>query len=573
MMLNRGTFSLKHALCLGHSLLLAAILMPTTAHAEVVLFDGFGDADLNNDGNIAAREDVDMDRDMELGSTYEAPDFAGSVITEVSTALDPSDTGARWLFSRGWTGSVSPGPPPEFQPKANIKIMDDSAGAFPDSTHASYPVPSLDSGYAMAYDSKGRGSSATAFFGETIALGPEVGDQVKVSFDFRVWLSGPNQNSQNPPRNAALRFGLFEDTDNQIGTVNPFAGMPDPSNGIPTAATWGVDGGHFRGDFGTVGANEDHGWYANVDLGRADFLGDGAVAPVAFDGLGARINEETNEAASNGRFLEGSDNDFVAKTDEMAPTFTALDVTKAYNLALTLERATDLTEADTIRAIFTVEELGTGQTWTIEGTEPIMDSMGMPDGISSDKWDYFGIRNTTPLSSVSSDGDDFDFILDNFMVEIFGSNASDIGPDFNGDMLVDCLDVDALVGEIVGGTNDAAFDLTGDGVVDGADLTEWLAQAGAENLPSGNSYLFGDANLDGVVDGQDFVVWNGSKFTATAAWCSGDFNADGNVDGQDFILWNQNKFTSSADGFAVPEPALGLAAGLMLLCLRRRRGA
>ncbi|MEM8681768.1 MAG: hypothetical protein AAGF97_20655, partial [Planctomycetota bacterium] len=211
MMLNRGTFSLKHALCLGHSLLLAAILMPTTAHAEVVLFDGFGDADLNNDGNIAAREDVDMDRDMELGSTYEAPDFPGSVITEVSTALDPSDTGARWLFSRGWTGSVSPGPPPEFQPKANIKIMDDSAGAFPDSTHASYPVPSFDSGYAMAYDSKGRGSSATAFFGETIALGPEVGDQVKVSFDFRVWLSGPNQNSQSPPRNAALRFGLFED--------------------------------------------------------------------------------------------------------------------------------------------------------------------------------------------------------------------------------------------------------------------------------------------------------------------------------------------------------------------------
>ncbi|MEM8678834.1 MAG: hypothetical protein AAGF97_05685, partial [Planctomycetota bacterium] len=342
---------------------------------------------------------------------------------------------------------------------------------------------------------------------------------------------------------------------------------------VPTAATWGVDGGHFRGDFGTVGANDDHGWYANVDLGRADFLGDGGVAPVAFDGIGARINEETNEIASNGRFLEGSDNDFVAKTDEMAPTFTALDVTKAYNLALTLERATDVTEADTIRAIFTVEELGTGQTWTIEGTEPIMDSMGMPDGISSDKWDYFGIRNTTPLSSVSADGDDFDFLLDNFMVEIFGSNASDIGPDFNGDMLVDCLDVDALVGEIVGGTNDAAFDLTGDGVVDGADLTEWLAQAGAENLPSGNSYLFGDANLDGVVDGQDFVVWNGSKFTATAAWCSGDFNADGNVDGQDFILWNQNKFTSSADGFAVPEPALGIAAGLMLLFLRRRRVA
>ena len=32
------------------------------------------------------------------------------------------------------------------------------------------------------------------------------------------------------------------------------------------------------------------------------------------------------------------------------------------------------------------------------------------------------------------------------------------------------------------------------------------------NLPSGNPYLLGDANLDGTVDGQDFLIWNSNKF-------------------------------------------------------------
>ena len=95
-------------------------------------------------------------------------------------------------------------------------------------------------------------------------------------------------------------------------------------------------------------------------------------------------------------------------------------------------------------------------------------------------------------------------------------------------------------------------------------------EAGAAELPSGNAYLGGDANLDGTVDGLDFLLWNGNKFSSLAAWCSGDFNADGTIDGLDFLAWNQNKFTSADQISAVPEPAGILFGFAWILFLRRR---
>jgi hypothetical protein len=121
-----------------------------------------------------------------------------------------------------------------------------------------------------------------------------------------------------------------------------------------------------------------------------------------------------------------------------------------------------------------------------------------------------------------------------------------IDGDFDSNGIYDCADVDALVAEIVAGTNNLIYDLNSDSLVNQDDLTTWLAVAGVVNLASHNPYLLGDANLDGVVDGLDFIAWNNHKFTPVAAWCSGDFNADGIVDGLDFIIWNNNKFHSSA---------------------------
>ena len=83
--------------------------------------------------------------------------------------------------------------------------------------------------------------------------------------------------------------------------------------------------------------------------------------------------------------------------------------------------------------------------------------------------------------------------------------------------------------EIVAGTNSPLYDLTDDGLVNLADRDQWLADAGALNLTSGNPYLLGDSNLDGVVDGQDFIIWNGNKFTSTGKWSQADWNADGHL--------------------------------------------
>ncbi len=97
------------------------------------------------------------------------------------------------------------------------------------------------------------------------------------------------------------------------------------------------------------------------------------------------------------------------------------------------------------------------------------------------------------------------------------------------------------------------------------DPDEWRAQGGAVNLPSGNLYLKGDANLDGVVDGADFLIWNTNKFTSVPAWCSGDFTANGVVDGGDFLRWNSNKFTSADSTAFVPEPSCGMFVVLAAL--------
>ncbi len=108
--------------------------------------------------------------------------------------------------------------------------------------------------------------------------------------------------------------------------------------------------------------------------------------------------------------------------------------------------------------------------------------------------------------------------------------------DFDGDLDLD--DLEALHAVIVAGNNNDAFDLTNDGLVNFADLTNWVTvQKGT---------FMADANLDGGVDASDFNRWNDHKFTAAAGWYQGDFDASGAVDGSDFNIWMANRFQAMA---------------------------
>jgi hypothetical protein len=168
--------------------------------------------------------------------------------------------------------------------------------------------------------------------------------------------------------------------------------------------------------------------------------------------------------------------------------------------------------------------------------------------------------------------DRYDLYGENFalaMLQVFGAAEP---CDLNVDLACNLADVDLLtsVGDLVAGVTgiDPKFDLTWDGIVDGADLALWLSEAASHN-GLGSSYLLGDANLDGSVDGSDFNAWNAAKFTSGTVWHQGDFNGDGFADGSDFNLWNSHKFMSSDSGSQVPEPLTDLAAMICALVVLR----
>ncbi len=136
--------------------------------------------------------------------------------------------------------------------------------------------------------------------------------------------------------------------------------------------------------------------------------------------------------------------------------------------------------------------------------------------------------------------------------------------DFNQDGLWNCDDIDPLSQQIAAGGDDLLYDMNGDGLINRADLDDWLQVGGAQNLMSGLPYLPGDGNLDGYTDASDLMIWNANKFTfgADVGWCRGDFSTDGFVDVRDFNWWNDYKFTGNGppiNNTPPPSPLDGLA--------------
>ena len=156
-------------------------------------------------------------------------------------------------------------------------------------------------------------------------------------------------------------------------------------------------------------------------------------------------------------------------------------------------------------------------------------------------------------------------------IKVFGSPGGGNPFDYNGDGELGIGDVDLLSEEIQAGTNREEFDVTGDNLVDAADLQEYI-----ESPTILNSYL-GDANLDGEFNSSDFVETFGAGLYETgnpATWGQGDWNADGRFDSSDFVTafaGGGYELGPKAAQAAVPEPTSIALVLVALLTLGRWR--
>ena len=142
-----------------------------------------------------------------------------------------------------------------------------------------------------------------------------------------------------------------------------------------------------------------------------------------------------------------------------------------------------------------------------------------------------------------------------------------VDTDFDDDGSSGTADIDALCSEISSANNAAAFDLTGDGLVNGDDLANFLQQVGS--LP-------GDVNLDKEVGFNDFLNLSANFGQTGRTWTDGDIDCNSEVAFADFLIVSTNFGQTGAAQAVVPEPGgsflLALAAIGLLSLPRYKRG-
>lgn len=405
--------------------IVAGLASSPPAIAEVVIFDGFGDADRDNDGVIEFY-DTDLNDSgtwndftvMGDPPVYSGPDagLASRGITEVTAATDPNDVGVIWSGIRSFDSAAN-------LVKSKLRIINDSAAVGVETSTSIH-----NSGLALGVESRGGGSSFIGRFPQSIDLGPNEGDKIIASVDWRVWREA-NDNTSQPLASNALRWGLYEDTDNEFGQTAGYGDGWFNNGGGQNGATvmWGRDDGKWFDS--SPGAEGDKG--INTELPFGSF------APTT----NARIRWETNVLNINGgtnnaRILEGNgaidtigggggDTATVANPsnpeDGPGGIITDLSSFVPHTLKLEIVRLADgLVEVASI--VDNVEFLRDSIKTTDTGYNVLQ-----PIPFS---YDYVAFRNAT---------NDWDYVIDNFKVEVFNSDAG-LDGDFNGDGSVDAAD-------------------------------------------------------------------------------------------------------------------------------------
>jgi hypothetical protein len=205
--------------------------------------------------------------------------------------------------------------------------------------------------------------------------------------------------------------------------------------------------------------------------------------------------------------------------------------------------------------------------------------------------DFYIVQQNMGLAGSRSSGDlngDFKVNFADFQVleRFFGKlGVAPLKGDADGDGKVDASDVSIVNANLNKYGTRVQGDFTGDGRISQEDLAIVNAALGA-----GTGTLKGDINGDRVVDGADFSVLF-ANFGKNGTLAQGDFTGDGKINFADFQILERQFGTvwpgtfepfggtlAAADApFAafseVPEPGIGLLAGVGLMLLGRRRRA
>ncbi|MCA9197591.1 MAG: hypothetical protein KDA87_08645 [Planctomycetales bacterium] len=189
-------------------------------------------------------------------------------------------------------------------------------------------------------------------------------------------------------------------------------------------------------------------------------------------------------------------------------------------------------------------------------------SVGFPDNFNGNQ-DFIRTQGDFLWDDIEHAPSGFD--VRGYFIEFEPPKPPAIPGDFDGNQVLDVLDVNLLMAGLRAGTN-LVFDLVPNGELNHQDLVVWV-----EELK--NTY-FGDANLDGEFNSTDLIqTFKSGKFedgiADNANWEDGDWNGDREFDTTDFIIAFQSggyEIGPRGDVLSVPEPS-GATLCLLLVLL------